>query len=408
MAWMAASAEVANTISATRKRPDFAAASIAFAAGLAIAFTVVFLVVMPLVRTMAGEHDFVVYWATGQLLAHHANPWDAQLIGHVEHAAGLTVQGSFFMRNPPWALPLALPLGFLSVRAAAVPWSLLMLGLLIASVRTLFQILGRPASPLHLLGYAFPPALFCVMMGQTSLFLLLGLVLFLRLYRTRPFLAGAALWFCSLKPHLFLPLAAVLLVWMVVSRSYRILLGAVTAVAASCIVTWFIDPSAWPQYLHWAANSGIVHEPIPCLSVVLHNLLDPAAEWLVFLPAIVASVWALIYFWRHRHVWDWLEHGNLLMLVSLLVAPYCWIHDQVLALPALVYAAWRTPSRALLVVLAAVYVLLEIQSFDPTGLISPLYLWPAPVWLAWYLAARAKTPAAEVSPSLGAPAEPFS
>ena len=400
MASMAARAEI--PVAAAKPRPNYAEASIAVAAGLAITLTVTFLIVMPLVRSMAGEHDFVVYWATGQLLAHHANPWDAHLIGHVEHAAGLTVRGSFFMRNPPWALPLALPLGYLSVRAAAVPWSLLMLGLLIVSVRTLFRIVGRPASPLHLLGYAFPPALFCVMMGQTSVFLLLGLVLFLHLHQTRPFLAGAALWFCSLKPHLFLPFAAVLLVWIVVGRRYRIVLGALSAVAASCMVTWLIDPSAWNQYLHWAANSGIAHEPIPCLSVVFRTLVDPAAEWLVFLPAILASVWALIYFWQRRHVWDWLEHGNLLMLVSLVVAPYCWVHDQVLALPALLWAAGRTSSRPLLAILALAYIALEVQSFDPAGLVSPLYLWPAPVWLAWYLMARSSAPTLESFP---APAE---
>lgn len=400
MASMAARAEI--PVPAAKPRPNYAEASIAIAAGLAITLTVTFLIVMPLVRTMAGEHDFVVYWATGQLLAHHANPWDAHLIGQVEHAAGLTVRGSFFMRNPPWALPLALPLGYLSVRAAAVPWSLLMLALLIVSVRTLFRIVGRPASPLHLLGYAFPPALFCVMMGQTSVFLLLGLVLFLHLQQTRPFLAGAALWFCTLKPHLFLPFAAVLLVWIVLRQRYRIVLGAATAVAASCIVTWLIDPSAWTQYLHWAANSGIAHEPIPCLSVVFRTVVNPAAEWLVFLPAILASVWALIYFWQRRHVWDWVEHGNLLMLVSLVAAPYCWVHDQVLALPALVWAAGRTRSRPLLAILGFAYIALEVQSFDPAGLVSPLYLWPAPLWLTWYLIARSSASTAEVPP---APAE---
>lgn len=388
MASMGAHAEISARVRATKPRPNYAEAIIAIAAGLSITLTVTFLIVMPLVQTMAGEHDFVVYWATGQLLAHHANPWDAQLIGRVEHAAGLNVQGSFFMRNPPWALPLALPLGWLSARAAAVPWSLLMLALLIVSVRLLFRILGRPASPLHLLGYAFPPALFCVMMGQTSLFLLLGLVLFLYLHRSQPFLAGAALWFCSLKPHLFLPFGLVLLAWIVVGRRYRILLGAVTAVAASCAITWLIDPAAWRQYLGWAAHSGIAQEPIPCLSVVFRNAINPTATALVFVPAAIAAIGALVAFWPRRNSWDWIEDGGALMLISLLVAPYCWVHDLVLALPALLWAASRTPSRPLLALLGVTYILLEVQSFDPAGLVSPLYLWPAPVWAIWYGTAR--------------------
>jgi hypothetical protein len=43
--------------------------------GLMLAFTALFLGVMPL-TDMAGKRDFVVYWATGQQLVHHANPYD--------------------------------------------------------------------------------------------------------------------------------------------------------------------------------------------------------------------------------------------------------------------------------------------------------------------------------------------
>jgi len=383
----------------SKPRPNYADASIAIAAGLAITLTLTFLIVMPLVRSMAGEHDFVVYWATGQQLVHQADPYDPMAMAKIEHAAGLPIHGSFYMRNPPWGLSLALPLGHFSARAAAVPWSLLMLGVMLVSLHILWQVIGRPRNPLPLLGYAFPPALFCVMMGQTSLFLLLGLVLFLRFHRTRPLVAGAALWLCSLKPHLFLPFATALLLWIVFTRAWRILLGFVPVMAASCVVTQCVDPAAWSQYLHWAGNSGISHEPIPCLSVVFRTFINPDATWLVSIPSVIACVWAVIYFWQRRHVWDWVEHGNLLMLVSLVVAPYCWVHDQVLALPALLWAAWRTQSRPLLAMLALAYIALEVQSLNPAGLVSWSYLWPAPLWLLWYLIARSSAPSLECFPA---------
>ena len=50
--------------------------------------------------------------------------------------------------------------------------------------------------------------------------MLLGLVLFLRLHRSSPFLAGVSLWLCLLKPHLFVPFGIVLIVWAIVTRSY--------------------------------------------------------------------------------------------------------------------------------------------------------------------------------------------
>lgn len=374
-------------------KPDFADLAVGLACGVAIAATALFLGVLPLNRHLTGSRDFVVYWATGQQLVHHANPYDGAAMGLIEHAAGFTGKGSYFMRNPPWSLPLAWPLGWISARAAALPWSLLMLALLIVSVRLLCQTLGRPGPSVRWLGYCFPPALLCVISGQTAILLLLGVVLFLRFYRTCPFAAGAALWLCTLKPHLFLPWAVVLLAWIVVTRAWRILLGAVAALAASCLLTEVVDPAAWSQYLHWADRSGIQHEFMPCLSVLLRDSINPAAGWLVFVLPAIGCVWALLYFWPRRHGWDWLEHGNLVLLVSLLVAPYCWLWDHSLALPALLYGASRTQSRGVLASLAILFLLLQVEPYAfMVGLESKLFLWPAVAWLVWYLVAIRTAP----------------
>ena len=80
--------------------------------------------------------------------------------------------------------------GLLPAVPAALPWSLLMLGLLIASVRVLWKLFGPAGSHFDWLGYCFPPALFCVILGQTSILMLFGLVLFLRLHKTSPFVGG--------------------------------------------------------------------------------------------------------------------------------------------------------------------------------------------------------------------------
>ena len=77
--------------------------------------------------------------------------------------------------------------------------------------------------------------------GQTALFALLGLILFMRFHRSHQFLSSVSLWLCAIKPHLFLPFAAVLLVWVILSRSYRVLMGAVLALGASSIVTFRLD-----------------------------------------------------------------------------------------------------------------------------------------------------------------------
>jgi hypothetical protein len=368
---------------------EFAALLIAIACALGVVFTALFLSIMPFNRNIVARRDFIVYWATGQQLVRHGNPYDPDALSRIERNAGFQGGASFYMRNTPWALPLALPLGYVGPMAAALPWSLVMLGLLVASVRMLWKILDTSGSRLNWLGYCFPPALFCVILGQTSILLLFGLVLFLRLYKTRPFAAGAALWLCTLKPHLFFPFALVLLAWILVSRSYRILAGGVMAFAAGAAITSFVDPSAWSQYAYYMRTSVITREFTPCLGDLVRDSIHPSAEWLAFVPAMIGCVWALAYFWPRRHAWDWLENGSPLVLVSLFVAPFGWIFDQALAIPAVLFAVSRNPSQNLLSVLALIYILVEMQIVSPFGLHSAAYLWTAPAWLVWYLFARA-------------------
>src|SRR5258708_1052310 len=71
----------------------------------------------------AANRDFICYWAAGHQLAHHANPYDEDAIPRLEQTAG-TDGRPYFMRNPPTAFFLALPLGFVGARIGAVVWSL--------------------------------------------------------------------------------------------------------------------------------------------------------------------------------------------------------------------------------------------------------------------------------------------
>lgn len=372
-----------------KKAGDFSVLLIAIACAVGGVFTTLFLSTMPFNRAIVARRDFITYWAAGQQLAHHANPYDPAAVDKIERGAGFEGGASYYMRNPPWALPLALPLGYVGAVPAALPWSLLMLGLLVASVRILLKLFAPAPSHVAWLGYCFPPALFCVILGQTSILMLFGLVLFLRFHKSSPFAAGAALWFCTLKPHLFLPFVAVLLAWIFITRTYRILAGGFAAMAVGAILTTLIDPAAWAQYTYYVRTSVMTREFTPCLGDVLRDSIKPGAEWLAFVPAALGCTWALIYFWPRRNSWDWLDNGGLLMLVSLFVAPFGWIFDQALAIPAILYAVSRNPSRVLLAVLALIYIAIEIQIISPFGLHSLAYLWPAPAWLVWLLFARA-------------------
>lgn len=373
-------------LSAAKPRSDWADFSIAIVVGLGLTLAAVFLGSMPLAGHMAASRDFVCYWATGQRLVHHANPYDRAAVSRLEHAAGLSIPGVLIMRNPPWALPLAYPLGFLGLRVAALFWSLLLLACLAVSVQLVRRMHGSPPNYIHWLGLGFTPALICVTMGQTSLFALLGLALFLRYHQDRPFCAGLALWLCSLKPHLFLPFGVALAAWMVLTRAWKLLAGAAVALAATTALAFAIDPSAWPNYMAMLRSKLVESEFVPCLGDALRHWLWPQHPWTRYLLAMAACAWALVYFWRRRKTWDWKRNGGILMLVSLAAAPYCFVYDQGLAIPALMEAGYATRKRYLLIVLCVAILGLDFQ-LSGAQIVSPRYLWTAPAWLAWYLLA---------------------
>jgi uncharacterized protein len=338
----------------------------------------------------AGRRDFVEYWASGRLLAHHANPYDGDAILGLERSVGFPSGiPVLIMWNPPSALLLVLPLGFLAPVTADLLWSLLLLACLVASVRMVWIMHGRPKNQVYLLGYSFGPALVCLLAGQVSLFVLLGLVLFLRLHRVRPFLAGVSLWLCLLKPHLFLPFGIVLLVWAITTRSHKLLAGVAVALGFSTGVAVLWDPLVWAHYgrmMSTMSTARMQQEVIPCLSIMLRWTISPKTMWLQYLPSALGCIWALAYFRKHYDHWDWMEHGSLLMLVSVLVAPYTWFLDQAILIPALLHAAYLTRSRSLLAILALASAGIEIGALRGILLLhSAFYMWTIPVWLAWYL-----------------------
>jgi hypothetical protein len=285
-----------------------------------------------------------------------------------------------------------LPLGFAGAKAGAVLWSLALIAALVGSIRFLWFMHGRSPDRLHMLGYLFAPVLACLLAGQIGIFILFGVTLFLRFHTTQPYLAGAALLLCSLKPHLFLPFGAVLLAWAVVRRAYRILVGAAAAMTASIGLSFLLDPAGWSQYGDMVRGQRLQGEFIPTISLMLRLLVDRNALWLQLVPASAACLWALWYFWKHREQWDWLDHGSLLLLVSVMFAPYAWFTDEAVVLPAILVGLYRlSNSGRSLLPFGCVAVIALIEVLAGVILNSGFYVWTAPAWLAWYLWTLRKT-----------------
>ena len=150
-----------------------------------------------------------------------------------------------------------------------------------------------------------------------------------------------------------------------------------------------MDPTAWADYARMMRTAGLETEYIPCLIVVFRLHFFPHAMSIQYIPTLLGALWALGYYWTRRRQWKWEESGDLLVLVSLLAAPYSWIYDGGLAIPALLRGAYATRSRLLLILLAVASVMIEVELVMGVKVTSALYLWTVPGWFAWYLMAQA-------------------
>lgn len=348
------------------------------------------ILVLAMSNDEASNRDYTEYWAVGHQLIHNRNPYDSKAILRIVDPT--ETHKNMILRNPPPALFITLPLGFFTVTMGAVLWSLALIAGLMGSIRLLRAMEVNPPEHAHLIGYIFPPALACLLAGQIGIFLLLGVTLFLRFHHSRPFLAGAALLVCVLKPHLFLPFLIALVGWIVVDKAYRVLAGATAALISSAVLVCALDPGIWSQYVTAERGEKIPDLFIPCLSGIFRLLIARHAFWVQFLPEIVGCSWAVWYFRKHKQRWDWKDRGPVLLLVSVLVAPYAWFTDEALLLSAIMAGFYRTCiSRAAINafgVLAGI-ALLEVLAGVP--LTSPYYLWTAPAWLLWYLIATSRS-----------------
>jgi hypothetical protein len=370
------------------------------AAGLMLAFAVGLLAYASR-KGEAANSDFICYWATGKQLVHRLNPYDLKAVPAIEHAAGMTISPAAFMRNPPYALFLTLPLGLLSARAGSVIWTLAIVLALMVSVRLLHKLHGEPAGGAHLLSYAFPPAVACLLAGQTAMFILLGLSLFLYYRDRKPYLAGAALLLGALKPHLIFPFAAVVLVWIIMRRQYRVAAGAVIAFSAALAVSGALDPHLLSHYAAMMHGENLQN---PTLSYLLQHALAPHLTVLQFLPAGLAAVWAVWYFARNAEQWDWTGQGSLVLLLSLVVAPYAWLTDEAAAMPAVLaglFTVERERRTLLPYCLIAGIALFEMLSGVHT--VSVYYRWTAPAWLGWYCWVRCGAPHRALTAEAAAP-----
>jgi hypothetical protein len=333
-------------------------------------------------------NDFLFYWTGAKLFLAHADPYSMTAMTVMERSLGWTHEPVALL-YPPWVLPLIAGFGMFPFHAVHAGWRLICMVIEAASVLALWRYFGgsRRSAWIALAVLAtFLPAASAEQMAQLTPLILGGFTVFLLLLKRNAFAtAGITLLLLSLKPHLMYLVVAAVILWAIQERRWALLAGAAGAFAAVTAAALSINPLAlgYFQSAHPALD-------ISCgVGGVLREVFGMEHRWLQFLPTGAGAVWLAIHWRRHRHAWQWEEQVPLLLLVSLVMAPYSWAHDFVLALPALIALAVKLyDSGSDWTVAAALYGAAQIIIFA--------YLQDAPkpwqslacaLWLVVYLVA---------------------
>jgi len=347
-----------------------------------------------------GVRDFAAYWASAQLLLSAQNPYSPADLFNIQKNLGLQEASPLVMWNPPWTFAVTLPFGLLDFATGQFLWLLLQVFLLLVSAQLLWSIYGEPAGRSRLawlLTVTFVPSVFVLVIGQIAPLVLAGFAGFLYFERRgMKFAAGALLALTLVKPHFVYLFWIVFVPWIWQRRQWSLLLGTAVAGAAAAVLPLFFNPSVYHQYVDLFRPTALqlpLELPAPTLRNAANLLLQLDLGVWQLLPSLLAALWILFYWWRHRADWHWSEKLPLVLIVSLTTSAYTWTFDQVVFLPALIQgASWlvrrRLPwyrSIAALLYIAIDLAHLVLRFFVAEEL---WYFWLAPALLIAYLVYR--------------------
>jgi hypothetical protein len=311
-----------------------------------------------------GGRDFECFVRAGEIALGGGDPYDP---AQYEAAAGLTGPrlahdiSRCGLRNPypPWTTLLFTGLATLGLPLASSLWASLLIASTVLGIGWSWQLAGPRRVPwpviaaLVVLTEPFMLALAQGQFGGLYFALTAGAAVWLR--ERRGLSAGTALAGLALKPQTGLISGPVLLGLAVRDRQWRALVGAVAAFLAALAATLLIRP-AW--LVSWAAAPGELRG-----AAIIRNttwdLATSLGSWTFGIAIIALLMLAVVVLVRGRR----LEQTDLIGLgtaVSLVVAPYAWVHDfMVLALPwslTLARASELRPARRRVLTFATLFV----------------------------------------------------
>lgn len=284
----------------------------------------------------ARADDFVAYWSASRLIFSGENPYSLQSLNEIQSELGL---GEFILipsYYPPHVLPLLMIFSVLPFPQSRILWLLLSIILLIISANILWGIFqGQPEKRrmIFLCIFTSVPAYFAMMEGQIIFLVLIGISMFIFFAdRGRLFLAGIFLLLLTFKIQLIYLLWIAIILWMLNGKNWRVLIGFLVAVLTFSGIAILLHPPVFSNYFVFMSRNAPEYCNHPTIYSLLCALGGGRIYWLRFLAPLLGVIWLIFFWWKDRNNWIWREKISLIIIISVLTAPFAWMHDEVLYL----------------------------------------------------------------------------
>lgn len=346
-----------------------------------------------------AEDDFVAYWSSGRLLSIGKDPYSPVSTMELTKELGFGESGLFLSYfYPPWTLPIFLPLGILSFYLSRSIWFFLSTFLYTACALWIWKIYRGPSKKVWIMVLCIlliSPALFALYEGQVTPLILFGLVGFLYFEKSqRWFVAGSFLVLITFKPQMLYLFWIALIFWIIFSKRWEVLAGLIVTLAFLTLIVILIKPNILFDYLQMNSKYLPIYDTNPTLSTILYLLRNKWESWYLLVGPILGFTWFIFYWLRNKDGWKWINALPLLIFVSLLTAPYTWMHDGLLYIIAVIEIAILFLNKGvsrkanlmiILFILANLVVLLLTRQIRINQIV---FIWIPIVYLILYLLSK--------------------
>lgn len=277
-----------------------------------------------------GAIDFRPYWSAAYLLARGKDFSDLQQIVSIERALtgweeAYPMQAWFF----PTGHLILLPLTFLPFQQAVAVWLFLHITVLFVSSFMLWHAEHAVRWLPLLVTFSYSMTLVSLLFGQVNSLVLFGLALFLYLEeRQKPFLAGMALIFTTVKPHLVIFTLPVILLDAVQKSEWRRLSGFLLALLLSFLLLFLIYPDWLNALVHLALSGFSTLRLTPTLAGVLIALGETRLSRWLWLGGLVVFL-ALKFVLKPLDLRTFID---VTLFGGMILSPLGWSYDQIMLL----------------------------------------------------------------------------